>query len=387
MPFAQGSLFAALEDRILAIKGVKIPRTAWQPRAIPDHLRMNFLIVDDQGKELAGGQSRDLEELRTRLAAKARASFGKLAKGTLEHAGLTDWTFGDLAERMEVDRAGLKLVTYPALADDQTSVSLRLMDSPDSAAASTRAGLRRLFILQAGQELLYQLRILPDLDQMALHYATLGGSEGLRNDLSELIAERAFMGATGERSSARPCSDPGIRTRAQFQSRLASGLAQLHQVVQETGALAARILSFRHTLALRLAERIPPAWVPAIADIRQQLLYLLPEGFLRKTPWEYLRHFPRYLNAIEFRLAKLQNAGLDRDFRIMTDLAPYWRRYTDRAAAGVDIQPQTPQLDALRAYRWMAEEYRVSVFAQELGTAQPVSIKRLNEQWAKATAP
>ena len=100
----------------------------------------------------------------------------------------------------------------------------------------------------------------------------------------------------------------------------------------------------------------------------------LPRAFLRRTAWENLRHFPRYLNAIEFRLAKLQNAGLARDYRLMTDFNPYWRRFTDRAAAGADIEPGTPQLAALAAYRWLIEEYRVSVFAQELGTGQPVSV-------------
>jgi ATP-dependent helicase HrpA len=373
MPFAEGNLFAALEERIQAIKGVKVPRSAWQPRSVPDHFRMNFRVVDEKGKELA--QGRELEELRTRLAAKAKASFGKLARGTLERQGITDWDFGELRERVEVDRAGLKLVAYPAIADDEASVSLRLLDTPRAAVAATRAGLRRLFLLQSRDELLFQLRILPDLEQMGLHYATLGGSEALRADLSALVAERVFM------------VDPApVRTREQFQARLGTGLARLHEVVSETGALAARILEARHTLALRLAERVPPAWEPTMADIRQQLLYLLPKGFLHRTAWDNLRHFPRYLNAIDFRLAKFSNAGLDRDYRLMHQFNPYWRRYTDRASAGADPEPTTPHLEALRAYRWLAEEYRVSLFAQELGTASPVSPKRLDELWARATA-
>lgn len=384
MPFAEGSLFAALEERIHAIKGVRVPRSAWQPRSIPDHFRMNFRVVDEKGKELA--QGRDLAELRTRLGAKAKASFGKLARGTLERQGITDWDFGELRERVEVDRAGLKLVAYPAIADEEASVSLRLLDSPRAAAAATRAGLLRLFLLQSRDELLFQLRILPDLEQMGLHYATLGGSEALCADLSALVAERAFMSPVYAAGGTPAPQAIDIRTREQFQVRLGVGLARLHEIVDETGALVARILAARHMLALRLAEKAPPAWEPTMADIRQQLLYLLPKGFLHRVPWDNLRHFPRYLNAIDFRLAKFSNAGLDRDYRLMHQFNPYWRRYTDRAAAGAEPEPTTPQLEALRAYRWLAEEYRVSLFAQELGTASPVSPKRLDELWARATA-
>jgi ATP-dependent helicase HrpA len=150
--------------------------------------------------------------------------------------------------------------------------------------------------------------------------------------------------------------------------------------MREAAALVSRVLASRHAIAIRLGDRPPPAWAATAADIREQLLFLLPKGFIGSTPYEQLRHLPRYLDAVVRRLEKLQNAGLARDARWMAEVAPPWRRYLDRARQNGSDRPADP---ALTTYRWMLEEFRVSIFAQELGTASPVSARRLDEQWAK----
>lgn len=365
LKFGEGSLFDALAAKVQEHRKFKIPREAWQPRAIPDHLRMNISVVDHKGKQL--GQSRDLAELKKRYEQRSRGSFAQLAKSTFDRDNITDWDFDPLPERADLSRSGLKVSAFPAIVDKASSVALRLLDTAEAAQVATHAGVRRLFVLQSKDELEYQIRICSHLQQMALHYAPLGKIDDLKRDLRDLIAERAFM--EGE----------AVRTKAAFDQRLVAGARPLNQVAREVTALAAQVLASHHAISLRLSDRIPPAWMGSVADIRHQLGLLMPPGFLRTVPWARLVHYPRYLNAIQVRLQRLQNAGVPRDQRSMQELAVHWRRYIDRANG-------TALTGELETYRWMLEEFRVSLFAQELGTAQPVSAKRLEEQWGKVIA-
>jgi ATP-dependent helicase HrpA len=373
MKFGEGDLYDALTAKIEEFRKAKVPRDAWQPRGIPDHLRMHFQIVDDRGKELA--QGRDLAELKQRLATKARASFGKLAKSNLDREGVKSWDFGELPERMEIERGGLRLVAYPTLLDEGASVSVRMLDSAETAAIATRKGLRRLFMIQARDELTYQLRLIADLPRLALHYAELGTSEQLKQELVELAAERAFL------TESAP-----VRDKAAFDARLSAGWKKIGPAMKETGEIVRDILGSRHTGRGTTRGKASLAFAPTIADIREQLAHLVPRGFIGGTPYEQLRHLPRYLNAIRIRLEKLQNAGLHRDARWMAEIMPPWRRYVERTAPpGPGEQESKPVDPDLQTYRWMLEEYRVSLFAQELGTAIPVSAKRVEEQWARAS--
>jgi ATP-dependent helicase HrpA len=403
LPFGRGDLYEALSTLVRERRGVTIAREAWQPRGIPDHFRLNIRVVDERGKVL--GESRDVNDLKARFAARAKAAFERLAQSgpsqpddqgadatsPFHRDGITDWEFGDLPESVTLDRGGFRLVAYPAILDRGETVSLRLLDSADAAATETRRGLRRLFILEARDELLYHVRLIPELPAMSLHYAPYGGGEQLKRDLIELAAERAFLSeqALGETSSESRFVSTGtatttaapvfIRTRAAFRARLESAWDRIGPAMREAGAIVSRVLDARHAVALRLAERTPPAWEPALADIREQLLYLLPKGFLGSAPYEQLRHLPRYLAAITRRMDKLENAGLARDARWAAEVAPHWRRCLDLARAN----PVAARSLAAVSYRWLIEEFRVSLFAQELGTAAPVSAKKLDEQWAR----
>lgn len=376
LTFGEGSLLAGLTKKVEEKKGFKIPPEAWQPKSIPDHLKMLVVVVDEKGKELA--QGRDLGEIKTRLAAKAKASFGKLAKSSFDRDGLTSWDFGELQESMEIQRGGLTLVAYPAVMDMGQTVSLRLLDSAEEAREATMGGLRRLFMIEAKDELLYHLRLIPNQTALGLHYATLGGKAELEKELGELICERAFLAGR-----------PVVRSQAEFEARLEEGWKQIGPSAKEIGRLVSEILSVKQAIALRIPDKVPPAWKPAIDDVEDQLVRLMPKGFLKTTPFERLREFPRYLNAVLVRLQKLENAGLAKDQRWRDEFVLHWRRYTDVAnqlAATVKAggpKPDARRVPEIAAYRWMLEEYRVSLFAQELGTAMPVSAKRLEEQWGK----
>lgn len=376
LAFGEGSLLAGLSRKIEEKRGFKVPVEAWQPKAIPEHLKMRIVVVDERGKELARG--RDLGEIKSRLAQKAKDSFGRLARSSFDRDGIKAWDFGDLAESMEIQRGGLTLVAYPALVDQGVAVSLRLLDSREEAAEATRAGVRRLFMLEAKDELSYHLRLIPDQTALGLHYATLGGKAELERELAELICELAFLAGR-----------PAVRTRAEFEKRLSEGWERIGPSAREVGALVREILALKQAIAMRLPEKAPPAWKPAVEDIEDQLVRLMPKGFLRTTPFEQLRQFPRYLNAVLVRLQKLENAGLAKDQRWRDELAVHWRRYTDVAnqlAATVKSggpRPEARRIPEIAAYRWMLEEFRVSLFAQELGTAVPVSGKRLEEMWGR----
>ncbi len=151
----------------------------------------------------------------------------------------------------------------------------------------------------------------------------------------------------------------------------------------EVCALAARVLEARHGLTVALDRDVPPQWSDALEDMRQHVRHLLGPGFLTATPYEWLSHFPRYLAAAERRFAKLARGGHVRDAGLADELRPLWTAYLDRAeqhrARGI-FDP------ALEHYRWMLEELRVSMFAQELKTSIPVSAQRLARQWEQVRA-
>ncbi len=369
LAFGEGDLYERLGAKIKELRGVDVPREAWQPRGIPEAFRMNIAVVDDGGKRLAEG--RDLDAMRKQLAPRIKASFAKLAGPGLERDGITTWDFGDLPEKVERTRGTLRLVGYPALVDRGESVSLRVHESADEAAHATRGGVRRLLAIECRDELEYQLRVIPDLRAMVLHYAPLGSADELKRALADAVVDRAMLAGRAP-----------VRTRGAFDARLQKGWDRLGPAMRETGALVAEILASRHAVAVRLGEKAPEAWGGALADVRDQLALLLPRGFLGSIPAERLLHVPRYLGAMRLRLDKLRSAGAARDDRCRAELLPHWRRWVD-ADRGGGGTPHVASNGTLEEYRWMLEEFRVSLFAQELGTAAPVSAKRLDELWAR----
>ncbi|WP_428939580.1 ATP-dependent RNA helicase HrpA [Fontivita pretiosa] len=376
-----GSLLDLLAEFLGKQSGVQISRWDFQLDTLPDHLRMNFRLVDAQGREVAIG--RDLAELRQKVGVAAQQTFSAGAEKHFHRDGITRWDFGELPPKVQVSRHGMQLVGYPALVDAGTSVSLRVLDTPQSAAAATRAGLRRLFMLQLAGEIKSLARRLP-IDELCLLYALIGeenASEAdrrgvlcdeLRNDIVTAAADRALY--------PNETDGPGdVRSRDQFIDRAEAAWRRLPAAADELVEIARGVLATHQSLRLRLDEPYPPLLQPSIQDIRAHLSSLVPRGFLLSTPSNWLGHLPRFLRAIEIRLKKLTNAGLPRDVAAMQTIAPLWQRYADRAAElsrrGI-IDPQ------LQTYRWMLEELRVSLFAQELKTSIPISVQRLERQWA-----
>jgi ATP-dependent helicase HrpA len=282
------------------------------------------------------------------------------------------WDFGDsLPTRVEVRRPGMTLQGYPALVEQDGAVNLRLLDSPEAARVAHRAGVRRLFMIELRREFDDLGRSRAAFAAMALNYATIGSAAELRSDLLSLIAERAFY-----------ADQPGdVRTHEEFVRRSEAGWKRLDGAAQDVGPVVEQVLALYQPLLRQIsAATAPAAWTASVADLQQQLAYLMFRGFLRYTPWDWLRHYPRYLKAAQARWHKLANAGVNRDVQSMAILTPLWKQYLQRLASHRSRGVSDGQLGL---YRWMIEEMRVSLFAQELKTAIPVSPRRLAEQWAK----
>jgi ATP-dependent helicase HrpA len=374
-----GSINDALAKFLSKQQGVTVPPSAFDPASLLDHLHANFKIVDEAGKQIAMG--RDLNELRRRLGIKVKTTFEQIEHPKFNRDDVTEWDFGDLPESVQVQRHGMTLTAYPALAvsepvQDQKSqisnlksgISLRLFDSRESAAAAHAAGLRRLFIAELHDEIRYFAANVPGIHQMCLHYATLGPCQDLKDDIVGETINRAFL---------EP--DTHVRTQMEFELRKQAGRRhRLLEVGREVATLASQILDAYHQVALQLNKPTIPAFGPTIHDVRQQLAHLMPKCFLTTTPDAWLLHYPRFLKAILLRLQKLTTAGHSRDATYLAELTPFWTAYVERLK---HKRAHNIHDAALEHFRWMLEEFRVSLFAQELKTSIPISAKRLEKQW------
>jgi ATP-dependent helicase HrpA len=338
---------------------------------------MIFRVIDEKGEELAMG--RDLVELRAQLGVKARRSFTESAGSHFERKGLAAWDFGELPEIMEVERAGQKIVGFPALADEGDSVSLVLVDTEREAELATRRGLRRLFRLAAPEQVKYLARNLPGLSEMALRYVLLLEGQGVRGDkasVTERLREELVAAACDRAFFVD--SEP-VRERKAFDARVVKAKTRLAEVANELCRLTAEILTAHQALRTRLSEPRYAAWPRAIGDIRAQLKSMLSEGFIVSVPFEHLKHYPRYLEAVGVRLDKLaSNPERDAD----------WQQRLARFSQMLSTRLEQDRLRGVRdpkveEFRWMLEELRVSLWAQQLKTPHPVSIKRLEKYWAE----
>jgi len=384
-------LIQALAEEIRAMSGVQIPEDAWDPSAIPPHLRMKIRLVDESGQALA--VSDDPLALKQRFAAQGAQGFTRISDTelALERSGVTRWTFGDLPESVDLTRAGIRLRGYPALVDQGASVAIRVLDSTENAALAHRAGLRRLIMLHLGADIRQLRKQLPDLDRMRLQYAkapvptsptypspvpglgdasTAQGPTPKASDLADeliaLILDLTFIE-----------DQPPLRTQAMFEQRLAEGRPQLFPTAQAVCRLIGTILDDYQSLRTQLAEITQVNWMPAVQDIREQLDGLVFQGFLSTISYAPLKQYPRYLKAIAYRIERLAHAP-DRDRRWMGEMAGIQSRWRERALAARAAGRRDPRLDEIR---WLLEELRVSLFAQTLGTACPVSIKRIEARW------
>jgi ATP-dependent helicase HrpA len=359
-----GSTLAdALRAHCAARIGLPLPPDVWDESALPAHLQVNVRVVDAGGTELA--QGRDLGRLRTQLGEAAQLSFAS-ADPQFERGGIRSWDFGDLPESLAVMRDGRRVTGYPALVDQGDSVALKLYDTREGADAATRQAVVRLIRLQLKDAVRNWEREPPGFVAMALQLKSAMPADALLADVVLAIQVRAFLG-----------DDPLPRSEREFAEQVKRARARLPAVAEGAFRTLAAIAAEYHATGQKIAT-LPKAHARLGAEIAAQRDALVHPGFFAATPWTQLGHLPRYLQALQRRLTKFA-ADPTRDARHGQAVAQLWERYRSREAANRAANRVEPALDA---FRWQVEELRVSLFAQELRTPQPVSYKRLEKAWA-----
>lgn len=404
LQFGVGDIRAAVASVLGQLGGVTIPLDAFQEERLPPELQMNLRVTDADGSLLAAG--RDLAGIREQLGVQAAEVFSQIDDADWNRDGLTGWDFDCLPAEVELSRNRLAFKAYPTLLDRGDSVSLRLADSPERAEYETHFGLRRLCILAAGRELKSQVAWLPNLAKIQACEAMLPDFD-LRSRLIELLADRAM-----------PTDQAVPRTKADFEQFLAAcrerigwavqelttlvgplfeSCLQAHEAIDELCRTVGRTNAPKLLLGVSLRKgstagqprkahptNTPdlPRWQYAVDDIREQMARLMNPETFSKTPWDWLRQYSRYFRAICSRLENL-SGNVPRDMEKCEEFQSRWQSFVERA----ERHQLQGIVDAeLIQYRWMLEEYRVSLFAQNLGTSLPVSPKRLDQQWAKVRA-
>ena len=416
--FGAGSLVDAVLRQVREATSLDIVRADIKVDMLTPHYFMNFRVVDEHGRQL--GQGRNLSALKSEWGKQARGAFQALANLKLGQGAAgavvpgdskpnqppapvntaqaatekiasskpankppaalveqrhTAWTFGELPELLEIQKpgsGGQTLIGFPALIDAGDAVTVEVFDEPEVAATKHRAGLRRLFALQIKDALKYLEKNIPDLQKMAVSYMNVGkadnGSGGgtieeLREQIIAVALDRAFL------------LDPLPTDEFAFKRRIEEGRGRLTLIANEVARMAGVIL-LEYAAAARKIKDTKNA-PDATADAQQQINRLIPKKFLQATPWDRLQHLARYLKAITLRLDKYR-ADPARDAARLAELRPQEQRYWRLVAERKGVQDERMQ-----EFRWLLEELRVSFFAQELRTPQPVSVKRLDKAWAQ----
>lgn len=366
--FGENSVAESVARAVEQVTGVAIARDDLRDDRLPYFLRMQIRVTDAAGKTLAAG--RDLISLRKEFGGAASNSFSSVDDARWNRDRITSWDFSTLASVVDVTRGGIVLKGYPTLIDNGIdTVSLRLVDAPARASREMRFGVRRLVCLTVAKELKQQVEHLPQLNNWILLSKTFPQPFPFRQQVSELIADRTYL------------SDPRLpRSESEFRDCLRAGKLRLGSAVAEVTQLIAALFVNFSEVRKTWEKTAAPQWQPTRQDVHAQLEQLFLPGFLVRTPWPWLQQFPRYTKGIILRLQKLTSGTGARDQLRIPSVVPRWQRGIQRLKQHRERQLYDLELEA---YRWMTEEHRISVFAQELGTAVPVSEKKLDQQWLR----
>ena len=355
------SLTTTLANHLKKISGVDIPFDAWRLELLDNHLLMNFRVIDNNGKILAEG--RELPAIKDKLGNKVTAAPALTTTHSIERDDVKADAIDNLPPVIEMTTQGIAIKAYPALCVNDKQVCIKLFNSQADAKQQHHAGLRQLFVNALPEQIRHAQSSLPDIEKLCLQYASLGTCNSLKQEIIIACIEKLFM-------------QQPIHSTADFNQVLQQGRSQLFVAARELCALLARILAEYQPLR-KLLNKPPLHWLDSLNDIQQQLQSLLSPGFLLTTPREWLEHYPRYLKAIHKRLEKINdNPARERSLRLeVSALFNAWQQRHEQ------LNKQHLQSAKLDHYRWLLEEYRVSLFAQELKTVMPVSSKRLKEYW------
>lgn len=373
-----GDIITSLLSQIRKLKGLELDRAEFEQIELPAHLNTKIRVLKDGEKEIAFARS--LREVREQLQQQGLLEDGKnsLISGDgshkagedsgynhpLEVAGAKDWVFEDLPEQIEIGEA-LKLIRFPALVDEGDTVGAYLFSDKFLAQQKHKQGLVKL----------YQLRSIQQHNQLKKKFVRLADTLVLKAPftLGQLALDATWISyvAAFDLDGSMP------RNKVEFERRLNEGKSQILTLAEKIESLFVQVIDEHYGIGRVLSALKKGALAYVAEDVENQLAGLLHEGFLSETGLVWFTQYPRYLKAVSMRLSKVPHMG-DKDRANTELLSQYQLRYKS-----LQLKLTSSDNDDLLMLRWMLEEFRVSLFAQTLGTYIPVSEKRLSKQFEK----
>jgi ATP-dependent helicase HrpA len=359
------SLTAAMANHLRKMTGVLVPYDAWNVNDISPHLLMNFRVIDHDGAVIE--QGRDLQAIKDVLA----GDLDDVSEMSDEAEQVSAYHQDDvgpgiidtLPETVELELQGVLIKAYPALVRDGRQVNLRALQNKKTARYETAKALRQLVINALPEQVKHLKRSLPDIQNLCLKYTDFGSCDELKQEIIDKTIDDVFL--YGE-----------INTAKEFEEKLEQGRGQLHEKAEQWSRLLTSILDGYRALK-KIIKNPALVQLEMVADIQQQLAYLFPKNFITVIDREWLEQYPRYLMGIDKRVEK-SKTNMTRDRQLKIEFSRLWDEYVKRKKL---LEKQHIDSEQLAHYRWMLEEYRISLFAQELKTRFPVSDKRLRKYW------
>ena len=362
------ALATVLSRCLKELKGLTIRSQDWQIQQLPDHLKMSFRLLDTDGKTLA--VSRDLASLKQEFSTSASKVFDDAPTWEIQRDNITSWDFGDLPLQIKQPHGKLEITGYPALCvDEQGTLSIDVLDDAATAEQLHHTGLQAMILKSLPEQSRYLRKQLPDLKQQCLYYLNLGSCQELHDDLIAACLDQCFLN-----SSSLP------RQQEVFAQMLADGSKSLTETACRLCKTNLNTLSLYHQCELALEKQGASLPAETTNDIHQQLQNLVYPDYLQHTGLRRLRHYPRYLKGILVRLQKYDNHP-GKEQQASKVLHPYMKKYLDAAEQWSELTPH--QQKKLESCHWMLEELRISIYAQQLGTASPASEKRLQKLFSE----
>lgn len=367
LTFAEGNLLEKFAKHLQRMTGEPVEVADFRAVVLPDHLQMNFTVVDLSDQVMASG--RDLLALQHQLKTKAESALSEVCEIQLptEQTQSVDWDFGVIESMLTEHQHGLEVQAYPTLVDCKDFVQLQLRDQQDRAMLEHRQGVKRLIWLNIPSPVQHLERHLSNKEKLALYFNPMGKMSALLQDLTEanidLILEQA-----GD-----------IRDPQAFEQVKEKARAEIYDLTVTTAKQVEQILSLNHQLQKKLKGRISLEFSLALADIKTQLQHLVFVGFVSRVGVLRLPDVLRYLKALEKRFEKLA-MDVHRDRAQLLKVQAVEQAYQEKLTS---YAPNECIPEALQEIRWMIEELRVSMFAQSIGTKYPVSAPRIMQALAK----
>ncbi len=353
------ALLPFITRELKRMTGVEVTRDMWQEVQIPTHLLMNIRVVDENGKTLGAG--RDLIKLQREFSQQIKLALNAEVDSPFERDDIDDWDFEDLPTEIEVNRGGVLINAYPAIVLHEDVISLKLMFDKHNALERSKEGVLRLIQIKYKEQERYISKNIPNFERMALHYSSIGKKDELRNDIVNAVFEKVFI------------SDKEFpRNRDEYQQLCENNKADLIPTMNTLATTAEKSLEAAHKLRKSLKGSVNLSFVKLYQEIDTQLSSLVYSGFISATPIKWLEHIPRYINALVVRIEKLEYDP-KRDSQWANEIYPYIEQYKK-------LSNQFGDISEVIKLRWMIEELKVSIFAQELKTSMPISAKRVEKQ-------